>query len=158
MTQRSVTHATFTIERLYDASPAQVFAAWSSVEAKSRWFAADEKGWKTGGLTLDFRTGGRESVTSTSKDGIAHVYNALYHDIVANERIIFSYDMHLDRNRISVSLATVMLEPRAKGTKLTFTEQGAFLDGHDDAGRRERGTEGLLDSLGRRLQQGIRKT
>jgi len=33
------------------------------------------------------------------------------------------------------------------GTKLVLTEQGAFLDGFDDAGGREKGTEGLLNFL-----------
>lgn len=156
MTKRSFTHATFTIERQYDASPAQVFAAWASAEAKSRWFAADEEGWTTGKLALDFRVGGREAVTSRSRDGVDHIYDAVYQDIVPGERIIFSYDMHLDRNRISVSLATVELEPQGKGTTLTFTEQSAFLDGYDDAGWREIGTQALLDSLGRALQRGAR--
>ena len=49
-----------------------------------------------------------------------------------NERIIYGYDMHLDDKRISVSLATVEFKPAGKGTRLTFTEQGAFLDGFDD--------------------------
>ena len=43
MTERSVTHATFVIERTYDASPARVFAAWSEAEAKARWFSCHEE-------------------------------------------------------------------------------------------------------------------
>ncbi|MBV8652023.1 MAG: SRPBCC domain-containing protein, partial [Alphaproteobacteria bacterium] len=69
-------------------------------------------------------------------------------DIVPDERIIYSYDMHLDDKRISVSLATIELKPAGAGTRLVFTEQGVFLDGYDDAGSRERGTQGLLDKLG----------
>jgi uncharacterized protein YndB with AHSA1/START domain len=66
---------------------------------------------------------------------------------VPNERIVSTYDMHLDKARISVSLATVELKPEGKGTRLILTEQGVFLDGHDDAGSRERGTRDLLDNL-----------
>jgi hypothetical protein len=33
------------------------------------------------------------------------------------------------------------------------SEQGAFLDGYDDAGSRERGTGFLLDRLGASLQR-----
>jgi uncharacterized protein YndB with AHSA1/START domain len=153
MGKRSVTHATFVIERNYDVQPARVFAAWASAEAKARWFTADEEGWETGKLELDFRVGGREQVTSRQKNGPAHIYNALYQDIVPNERIIISYDMHLDQTRISVSLATVEFKPQGKGTKLIFTEQGAFLDGYDNAGQREQGTRSLLDSLGKALQR-----
>lgn len=61
--------------------------------------------------------------------------------------------MHLDENRISVSLATVELRPEGKGTRLVFTEQGAFLDGYDDAGSREHGTRELLDALGAALRR-----
>ena len=43
--------------------------------------------------------------------------------------------MHIGDTRISVSLATIELKPEGTGTRLTFTEQGAFLDGYDDPGR-----------------------
>ncbi len=56
--------------------------------------------------------------------------------------------MHVDSAKISVSLATVEFKPAGSGTRLVFTEQGAFLDGHDDAGSREQGSRSLLDKLG----------
>ncbi|HEY8008444.1 MAG TPA: hypothetical protein VIE66_16970 [Methylocella sp.] len=37
-------------------------------------------------------------------------------------------------------------------TTLKVTEQGAFLDGYDDAGSREHGTGQLLDALGASLK------
>ena len=61
--------------------------------------------------------------------------------------------MHLDDQRISVSLATMELQPDGDGTRLTFTEQGAFLDGFDDPTLRENGTGDLLDALGAFLAQ-----
>jgi hypothetical protein len=60
--------------------------------------------------------------------------------------------MHLDARKISVSLATIELAPAGAGTKLKLTEQGAFLDGYDDAGSREHGTGLLLDRLGASLR------
>ena len=38
MTERSVTHATFCIERTLSASPARVFKAFAEQEAKDKWF------------------------------------------------------------------------------------------------------------------------
>src|SRR3954447_25818873 len=102
---------------------------------------------------MDFRVGGRETSRGGPPGGPIHAFDARYQDIIPNQRIIFSYDMHLDETRISVSLATVALEPAGSGTKLTFTEQGAFLDGFDDAGGRERGTVDLLDALGAALER-----
>ncbi len=57
-----------------------------------------------------------------------------------NERIVTTYDTHMDETRIPVSLATVEFKPTDGSTKLVITEQGVFLDGYDDAGSRERGT------------------
>jgi hypothetical protein len=44
------------------------------------------------------------------------------------------------------------LIPAGAATRLVMTEQGAFLDGYDDAGSRERGTNFLLDALGKSLK------
>ena len=79
--------------------------------------------------------------------------DARYHDIVPDQRIVYAYDMYLDQTRISVSLATVELQPVGNGTRLLFTEQGAFLDGHDQPQYREQGTGDLLDALGAELRR-----
>jgi uncharacterized protein YndB with AHSA1/START domain len=147
MTRRKTEHATFTIERVFDAKPARVFKAFADPKAKAQWFAGPDA-WTQGGRELDFRVGGRERLSGGPKGGPIHSFDALYQDIVPDERIIYSYDMHLDDKRISVSLATIELKPAGAGTRLVFTEQAAFLDGYDDAGSRERGTHGLLDKLG----------
>jgi len=50
-----------------------------------------------------------------------------------------------------VSVTTVQLSPEPGGTKLTYTEQGAFLDGIDEPDKREEGTRWLMDNLGKYL-------
>jgi hypothetical protein len=59
--------------------------------------------------------------------------------------------MRLDGVKISVSLATVEFKQAGQGTRLLITETGAFLDGYDDAGSREHGTNFLMDLLGASL-------
>jgi uncharacterized protein YndB with AHSA1/START domain len=146
MTGRSATHATFVIERRFSASPSRVFAAFADPVAKARWFEGPPE-WEKSRPMFEFRVGGRERVSGGPEGGPVHAFDAVYHDIVPDRRIVYSYDMHLGDKRISVSLATVEFKPAGSGTRLVFTEQAAFLDGYDDAGSRERGTQGLLDKL-----------
>jgi uncharacterized protein YndB with AHSA1/START domain len=150
MGQRSTQHTTFVIERTYEATPAQVFAAWSTAEAKARWFGGPDE-WEKGRQEFEFRVGGREHIGGGPKGGPVHIFDARYHDIVPDRRIVYSYDLYLDERRISVSLATVEIEAADRGTRLVFTEQAVFLDGYDDAGSREQGTRWLLDKLGAAL-------
>jgi uncharacterized protein YndB with AHSA1/START domain len=104
-------------------------------------------------LELDFRVGGRERSRGITPDGDAYTYEALYRDIVPDQRIVYTYDMLLHETRISVSLATVEFTPAGDGnTRLVFTEQGAFLDGHESPARRAEGMGGLLDALGEELR------
>jgi uncharacterized protein YndB with AHSA1/START domain len=151
MTERSVTHSTFTLERTYDASPARVFAAFADREQKAQWFAGGEE-WTLDEFEFDFRVGGREMNSARQGEGPKHTFEARYHDIVENQRIVYAYDMLLDDERISVSLATIELEPAGEGTRLTLTEQGAYLDAFDDPGLRERGTRDLLEALAAHLE------
>jgi uncharacterized protein YndB with AHSA1/START domain len=143
--QQSTTHATFVIERTYNAPPARVFAAWADPEAKRSWFSSpnvDEVKHE-----LDFRVGGREINRGGPPGGPLYTYEADYRDIVADQRIVYAYDMFMDDTRISVSVATVEFAPESGGTRLRFTEQGAFLDGLDTPAQREHGTSSLLDKL-----------
>src|SRR5205085_1932690 len=97
--------------------------------------------------------GGRETSRGGPKGGPMHAMEGIYQDIIPGERIVFTYDMHLDDVRISVSLLTLEFAASGSGTRLTFTEQGVYLDGYDDAGQREHGSRELLDSLDRELRR-----
>jgi uncharacterized protein YndB with AHSA1/START domain len=157
MGEQSVAHATFVIERHYAVAPGRVFAAWAQPQAKARWFVGPAS-WKLLDRELDFRVGGRERLRGTHEGGRLSVFDAHYLDIVADRRIIYSYDMHLNEVRISVSLATVEFTPAGAATRLVFAEQAAFLDGFDDGGGREHGTGALLDQLGADLKRNPPRT
>jgi len=144
MSEPSVIHDTFTVERVYDALPSRVFAAWSNRESKMRW-----NGCHPGAtFEMDFRVGGRDTFRGGPDGGPVYLVDTLYHDIVPERRIVLSYDMYADDARISVSLQTIELRPEGGGTRLVFTEQGVYLDGQAVSGPREHGTGSALDRLG----------
>lgn len=150
---RSVAHGTFHLERVYDAPAALVWRALTNEADKGKWFGAADGRWELIERYMDVRVGGREREKARWQGGVVSTFDALYHDVIANERLVYSYEMHLDEKKISISLATMQLIAEAAGrTKLKLTEQGAFLDGYDDAGSRERGTAELLDALGKSLK------
>ena len=148
---RSVVHATFHLERAYDAPAARVWKALTDEGAKARWFSGPPGRWELIERFMDVRPGGRERLKGRWEGGVASCFDAVYHDVIPHERLVYTYEMHMDERKISVSLATVQLEAAGAKTVFRITEQGAFLDGYDDAGSREHGTGLLLDALGAAL-------
>jgi len=146
-------HGTFTIVRELPHAPERVFAAWSDPKAKAAWFSGPSGQWTPLEREMDFRVGGRERAKGRWKSGAVTDFQAHYLDIVPLRRIVYAYNMHVDDKKISVSLATIELEAAGKGTRMKLTEQGAFLDGYDDAGSREHGTGALMDALAKSLDR-----
>jgi uncharacterized protein YndB with AHSA1/START domain len=150
MTERSVTHGDFTVERAYDVPPARAFAAWADPEIKRRWFGTPEK--DNPAHIFEFKVGGREyNAGKMGEDDYS--YDVRYYDIVPDTRIVYAYDMHMNGKRISVSVAAVEFKAQGNGTLMTVTEHGAFLDGLDNVAQRESGTNWLMDQLGEELKR-----
>jgi uncharacterized protein YndB with AHSA1/START domain len=149
---RSVVHAAFYLERTYDAPVARVWKALTDEKAKQKWFAGTPGRWELLERRMDVRVGGSERVKGRWEGGVVSTFDAVYHEVVPNERLIYTYVMHLNDKKISVSLATMELRAEGDKTTLRVSEQGAFLDGYDDAGSREHGTGHLLDALGASLK------
>ena len=148
---RSVVHATFHLERSYDAPVARVWQALTVEAAKQKWFGGTPGSWEVLERHMDVHVGGRERLKGRWESGVVSTFDALYHDVIPNERLVYTYEMHMDDRKISVSLATMQLKAKGEKTVLMVTEQGAFLDGYDDAGSREHGTGKLLVALGASL-------
>jgi uncharacterized protein YndB with AHSA1/START domain len=107
----------------------------------------------TGPVEFDFRVGGHERF-GNAYQGVLFTYDAVYYDIVRDQRLVYSYEMYADGVRSSVSVATIQFVETDDGTTLTWTEQGAYLDGFDgqDAPRlRQGGASEMLDGLAKYL-------
>lgn len=147
----SIDNDTWTVERDYPHPPGKVFAAWADPAVKVRWF--DLSAHPDPDYASDFRVGGTETYRSPAGTSPRYTYDAEYRDIVAGERIVSTYEMAMDERRISVSLATVELTATPGGTRLVYTEQGAYLDGLDDGRSRRTGLGAQLDHLATVLKE-----
>lgn len=118
---------TFTITRIFQARPNEVYAAFASLEKRAAWFKGPA-GWVQSNRELDFRVGGHEVMEGAFGNGVSTGYTAHFYDLVSNERIVNSFEVSINGRVFSVSLTTTQLEEAEGGTKLTLTEQIVYLD------------------------------
>lgn len=146
MSEVSVTHAMFTLERCYDVPPDRVFGAWADPAVKTRWFSgALDPGAEP--MKMDFRVGGTEQAISGTDHGSVIIYEGLFREIVPDKRIIVANSIDVDGERISVSQFTAEFLAEGSGTRLVVTEQGAYLDGRDAPESRAQGIRAQLAAI-----------
>src|ERR1700749_445309 len=115
MTERSALHDTFVIERAYPVPASRVFGAFATKEAKDVWGDTgdlSEPGADAAESGFDFRVGGHQRF-GFGYQGLSYRYDPRYYEIEPGQRIIYSYAMHADGVRISVSVATIEFAPTA---------------------------------------------
>ena len=146
ISERSQVHATFVIERDLDAPLDRVWHALSNSDARISGSAAGRRSTPRRSRTPS------ASADDAVEDGQWHGgprsrFESTYTDIVAQQRIVFTYDMWVDDQHLSTSLTTIAIEAEGDRTSLTYTEQGVHFDGLDSVEGREQGTSGILDQL-----------
>lgn len=146
-------HGSFSHSRVLAASPKAVFAAYADLGVRQRWFRIPSEP-EAAHHALDFRVGGGENACGRfSAAGVAETieYRSQFAEIVPDARIVYTYELFIDGQLRSVSLATVELVEDAGGTRLTYTEHYVFVattgDGSADRAEREAGTRLQLNGL-----------
>lgn len=148
----TVVHASFRIEKTYPHPVAKVFAAFADGAIKQRWLnpQAPQNG---AAYENDFRVGGQEHSRSIMGDdtpfpGAVLSSQALYLDVIANQRIVTGSNMMMNGTPFSGSLLTFEFEADGDGTRLICTHAGAYFENSDGPAMREHGWNYLLDQLG----------
>jgi uncharacterized protein YndB with AHSA1/START domain len=125
MSAQTATKPSLTLKRRLKAPPAKVFAAWLDPEKVKRWMGpADGKALS---VDCDTRVGGRYRWVMQSATGDVHEVNGVYREIVANEKVVFTWAWKSTPER--ESLVTVLLKPDGDGTLLTLTHEQFFDEG-----------------------------
>jgi uncharacterized protein YndB with AHSA1/START domain len=144
-------HATIAMERAYNASPARVFGAWESVDARERWSAPE--GVIVKYEAADFREGGRDVSRCIETGNEDYVASVVYLDIRRDRRIVFAEDVKHGDRRVSAALICVELTPASSGTRLLLTMQIASFDGSEMEKGYQSGWNAALDNLAKEFSQ-----
>ncbi len=151
----TVVHASFRIEKTYPHAIEKVFAAFADTATKQRWYG--HRGPPDGAAyDNDFRVGGLEHSRSVMGDdtpfpGAVLSSQALYLDIIENQRIVAGSNMMMNGKPFSGSLLTFEFETDGEGTRLVCTHAGAFFENSDGNDMRRHGWNALLERLGETL-------
>jgi uncharacterized protein YndB with AHSA1/START domain len=148
MTETPLFHGTFTLNRVWAASPERVFGAWADPLVKAQWFTGPPDRWTLVRRSMDFRVGGQEVLEGRfNESGMATLFEARFHVIEAGRKLVYDYDLYHSGRFHSVTLSSLVLEPQGDGTRVSYTEQIVFLDGKDGTADRRHGTGLQFDAI-----------
>lgn len=152
MTAPPVNHDTIVFERVYEAAPPRVFAAFASPEARMRWGVPSANA----GLaydTTDFRVGGVDIGRCGPRGNLIYRVETRYHDIVPERRIVLCEVVSQDGNLLCFALITVEFLPEGSSTRLILTDQVAAFGGKSMIEGHRAGHAGALDNLATELSR-----
>jgi uncharacterized protein YndB with AHSA1/START domain len=141
-TTHTVAHATFTLERRYEASRAEVFRGLGRPGREGPVVRRRARRRPRARLP-----GRRPGDGQPPHGGATLSLESVYRDIVADRRIVFSSVLWRDDTVATVSITTVELVAEGAATQMVLTEQGTFLDGLELPAWRQEGTGSQLGAL-----------
>ena len=115
MDSTNESNRTVTIERIYQATIALVWEAWTNPEHIANWWGP--KGMQTRVLEHNFSVGGQWKYAMAMPDGNDFISEGTYLEIVALEKIITSADFKPMTEGVELH---ILLEAVGSATKFTF--------------------------------------
>ena len=140
------------ITRSFDAPRDQVFKAFTDPEAVAQWWGLRDS--ETVVDELEARPGGRWRFVQKSGDGSEHGFHGVFHDAVASERIVYTFEYEGIPGH--VLLETITLEEKDGRTRMTDSsvfQSVADRDGMLSSGMEEGAAESF-DRLDEHLAKG----
>ena len=142
------------LERVFDAPPERVYAAWTDPALLRRWWAA-EPGWTTPEATTDVRVGGAYRLSMQGTDGILRTVAGEYLEVDPPRRLVYTWKWVSHGSPLpneGVTVVSVDFIAEGSATRVVLEQRD-----HDDVAARDshgRGWRGCLDSLERLLASG----
>jgi uncharacterized protein YndB with AHSA1/START domain len=118
------------LRRVLDATPEEVWAAWTTPEGFSAWFGTPPYVTPAEKVRMDLREGGTWRASQVSlEDGSELPFVGTYREISPPSRLVLTFENPLDRSDPNIELATVTLEDLGGRTELIFAQQGHLPEG-----------------------------
>jgi uncharacterized protein YndB with AHSA1/START domain len=131
--------------RTFNASPKDVFEAWTDPVSFGRWFGTEATAVED--VSMDLRVGGAWSARMILGDGTEIGWHGSYLEIDAPHRLVLSLS---DRPGDQFERVTVDLKDLDGGTEMTFTQTGGNMPPENYA-QAEAGWRTFFDDLSQGL-------
>ncbi|HEX3391299.1 MAG TPA: SRPBCC domain-containing protein [Solirubrobacteraceae bacterium] len=131
------------IERSYDASPEEVFDAWTNPEVLRRWWAVHPDG-STPVAEVDLREGGRYRLSMEGPDAERHTVQGEYLEVDRPSRLVYSWRWELDAGGLGPA-STVTVEFCEQGERTNVVLEHAGLPDADSRDRHAEGWAACMD-------------
>jgi uncharacterized protein YndB with AHSA1/START domain len=147
-TEASVRERTLVMVRRYQASPKQLFEAWTNERELAQWIGP--KNMTVPMAKSEPREGGRYRITMRSAEGKDFIVSGQFCEMRAGERIVMTWAWEEEGGHGPVTCVTIELKPSGKSTEMRF-HHALFADKEGRASHRH-GWEESLDKLTRHFK------
>lgn len=134
---------TLEIIRIFKAPRDRVFEAWTKPDFLAAWWGP--KGMSLPEHEFDVQEGGAWRTVMRSSEGKDHFVSGIFKEIVAKERLVFTWGWTIEGERSHESLVTVTFEDAQAGTKVHLHQ--ALLTSKSDRDGHNQGWMGTFENL-----------
>ena len=136
------------IERVFAATPEQLFDAWTKADQLVRWWGPE--GATTPHHDLDVREGGAWITTMRHGDGGENTVSGVYRLIEPPKRLVFTWAWHNDGTRGHETEVALDFEPVDGGTRMVLVQK--TFESDDMCGKHGMGWTSSFNDLARHIE------
>ena len=153
------TETSLRVERTFDASPEEVFDAWTNPEVLRRWWRPNPA-WTTPVAEVDLRVGGRYRISMEDpENGAKHTAGGEYSEVSRPERLVYSWQWEEEDGRLGHA-STVAVDFRADGDgeRTTVVLEHSGLISAESRDSHTYGWAGILEMLEAHVLENLAQT
>ncbi|MGC2375451.1 MAG: SRPBCC domain-containing protein [Solirubrobacteraceae bacterium] len=137
------------LQRTYEASPEDVFDAWTNPEVLRRWWVVDPAG-RTPVADVDLRVGGRYRLSMEDPSGTRHTVGGEYQEVVRPTRLVYSWCWEQEDGQPG-HVSTVTVEFRGDGERTNVVLEHTGLASAESRDQHAHGWNACLEILQSRV-------